>query len=95
LDRLSHAELSVGHIVAHLNGFGIEFLDFAAPVVWSLRYSHTFIQNKKALNFMKRFYFLLLCLATATAVSAQSHLLPSRPHVDSSLAPFFHGVAIG
>ena len=44
---------------------------------------------------MKRLYTLFLCIVAASAVTAQSYLLPSRPHVDSTLAPFFHGVASG
>jgi alkaline phosphatase D len=44
---------------------------------------------------MNRLITLFLCLTMAVAAKAQSFLLPSRPHVDSTLAPFFHGVASG
>ncbi|MCW3126351.1 MAG: Alkaline phosphatase [Bacteroidetes bacterium] len=44
---------------------------------------------------MNRFITLFLCLTITLAAHAQSYLLPSRPLVDSSLAPFFHGVASG
>lgn len=45
---------------------------------------------------MNRILTLLTFCAFSLTVAAQnSHLLPSRPLVDSALAPFFHGVASG
>jgi phosphodiesterase/alkaline phosphatase D-like protein len=44
---------------------------------------------------MNRLITLLVCLSAAVAAHAQGFLLPSRPNVDSTLAPFFHGVASG
>lgn len=44
---------------------------------------------------MNKFAMILMCMVAAIGLRAQSYLLPSRPHVDSTLAPFFHGVASG
>ena len=43
----------------------------------------------------KILFYFILCLLPFYYVNAQSFLLPSRPRVDSVLAPFFHGVASG
>ncbi|MCW3126350.1 MAG: hypothetical protein JWO03_2008 [Bacteroidetes bacterium] len=44
---------------------------------------------------MNRLFILFLSLTAAISAHGQGYLLPSRPLVDSALAPFFHGVASG
>ncbi len=43
----------------------------------------------------KIFTLIAFCAFSAMTYGQNSHLLPSRPLVDSALAPFFHGVASG